>query len=291
MNTMRRLTVGLAVAAALIVAAPATAATRTVSIFGSAFSPKSVTVTEGDTVVWQNKDNDFHQVLADKGQFVSAILRSNQTYSFTFKAAGTYAYHDELHPKLKGTIVVKGAPPTLTFTVSTSIVTYGDQATLSGQVSSKAAGETVTIYYQPYPQPNLIERATVLTGADGTFSFLVQPRILTTYQASWKGAFSLPASVEVRPKVTLGRNGGWLIHVYAGRSLAGRGVQLQRLNPSTGQWVTLRLARLNAANFVKVTPDVKLPKGTSRLRAAISVNQAGAGFLGSMSSLVTWHVT
>jgi plastocyanin len=288
---MRRLILGLAAAAALTVAAPATAATRTVLIYGSAFSPKSVTVTEGDTVVWQNKDNDTHQVLADRGQFVSAILRTNQTYSFTFKAAGTYPYHDELHPRLKGTITVKGAPPTLTFAISTSMVTYGQQATLTGQVSSRAAGETVTIYYQPYPQPNLIQRATVLTGADGTFSFLVQPRILTTYQASWKGAFSLPASVEVRPKVTIGRNAGWIIHVYGGRSFAGRGVQLQRLNPSTGQWVTLRLARLNLSSWIKVTPDVKLPKGTSKIRAAISVNQAGAGFLGSMSPTVTWHVT
>jgi plastocyanin len=288
---MRRLILGLAAAAALTVTAPATAATKTVLIYGSAFSPKSVTVTEGDTVVWQNKDNDTHQVLADRGQFVSAILKTNQTYAFTFKAAGTYPYHDELHPRLKGTITVKGAPPTLTFAISTSIVTYGQQATLSGQVSNHAAGETVTIYYQPYPQPNLIQRATVLTGADGTFSFLVQPRILTTYQANWKGAFSLPASVEVRPKVTIGRNAGWIIHVYGGRSFAGRGVQLQRLNTSTGQWVTLRLARLNLSSWIKVAPDVKLPKGTSKIRAAISVNQAGAGFLGSMSPTVTWHVT
>ena len=48
--------------------------------------------------------------------------------------------------------------------------------TLSGVVSSKKAGESVTIYYQPYPQPNLIERATVLTGAGGTFSFIVGRR-------------------------------------------------------------------------------------------------------------------
>jgi plastocyanin len=287
---MRTTILALTAAAALGFAAPATAATKNVSIYGSFFSPKSVTVTEGDTVVWTNKDNDLHQVLADRGQFVSAILKSNQTYSFTFKAAGVYPYHDELHPKLKGTITVKGAPPTLTFAVSASIVTYGDQATLSGQVSNHQAGESVTIYYQPYPQPNLLQRATLLTGTDGTFSFLIQPRILTTYQASWKGAFSTPTTVQVQPKVTLGRNGGWLIHVYGGRSFAGRGVQFQRLNTLTGQWVTLRLARLNAANFVKIT-TVKLPKGMNRLRAAMSVNQAGAGFLGALSTTVNWRVT
>ena len=287
---MRKLMIGFAAAVALVVAAPATAATRNVSIFGSAFSPKSVTVTEGDTVVWTNKDNDIHQVLGDKGEFVSAILKTNQSYSFTFKAAGTYNYHDELHPKIKGSVIVKGAPPTLTFTVSQAYVTYGDQATLSGQVSNHAAGESVTIYYQPYPSPNLIERATVLTATDGTFSFLIQPRILTTYQAAWKGAFSTPTTVQVMPKISLGRNGGWLIHVAGGRSFAGRGVQLQRLNTLTGQWVTLKLVLLNMLSSAKVT-TVKLPKGMNHLRVAMSVNQAGAGFLAAFSKTVNWRQT
>jgi plastocyanin len=286
---MRRLIIGFTAALALAVAAPATAATRAVSIFGTTFSPATVTITEGDTVIWTNKDNDLHQLLADKGQFVSAILRSNQTYSFTFKAAGTYAYHDELHPKIKGTVIVKGAPPTLTFAVSAPIVRYSQQITLSGVVSNKAAGETVTIYYQPYPQPNLIERANVLTGAGGTFSFIAQPQILTTYQAAWKGAFSTPASVEVFPSISLGRNNGWVIHVSAGRTFAGRGVSFQRLNPATGQWVTLKKVILNARSTARVI--VKLPKGVNRLRVGLSVNQAGAGYLGGYSTTVVYRVT
>jgi plastocyanin len=286
---MRKLIIGTAAALALTIAAPATAATRSVSIFGSAFSPKSVTVTEGDTVTWTNKDNDLHQVLEDKGRFVSAILKSNQTFSFTFQAAGTYTYHDELHPKLKGTVIVKGAPPTLTFAVSQPYVTFGDQITLSGVVSNHAAGESVTVFYQPYPQPSPIQRAVLLTGPGGTFSLLAKPQILTTYMASWKGAYSLPASVEVRPKLTLGRNNGWLIHAYAGRSFAGRGVQFQRLNTSTGQWVTLRLVRLDASSSARVT-NLKLPKGANRIRVAMSVNQAGAGFLGTIGSTIVWRV-
>ncbi len=93
--------------------------------------------------------------------------------------------------------------------------------TLSGVVSSKKAGESVTIYYQPYPQPNLIQRATVLTGAGGTFSFIVAPQILTNYQAAWKGAFATPITVQVAPKLTLGRNNGWIIHAV-GRPLVRR---------------------------------------------------------------------
>ena len=162
---MRKLILSLVAAiAALAVAGPASAATKVISIYGSGFSPKSTTITEGDTVTWKNRDNANHQVLADKGQFVSPIIRPNQTYSFTFRASGTYTYKDELHPKLTGKLVVKGLPPTLTLLASAPIVTSGTKVTLSGVVSSKKPGESVTIYYQPYPQPNLIQRATVLTG-------------------------------------------------------------------------------------------------------------------------------
>jgi plastocyanin len=286
---MRKLIIGLAAFLALAVAAPATGATtRTVNIYGSGFSPKSITITEGDTITWVNRDRVNHQVLENSGRFVSAILRPGQKYSFTFNAAGTYRYKDELNSKLTGTVFVKGAPPTLTMTASAGIVTYGQQATLSGVVSSKKDGESVTIYYQPYPQPNLIQRATVLTGPGGTFSFIVQPRILTTYQAAWKGAYALPVTVQVAPRLSLGRNNGWIIHAAGGTSFAGRAVQLQRLNVLTGQWVTLRKPLLNSRSTAKV--QLTLPKGVNRLRAAISVNQAGAGYLGAFSPVVTWRV-
>src|SRR6476619_930540 len=257
---MRKLILSLGAAiAALAVAGPASAATKVISIYGSGFSPKSTTITEGDTVTWKNRDNVNHQVLADKGQFVSPIIRPNQTYSFTFRASGTYTYKDELHPKLTGIFYVKGLPPTLTLLASAPIVTSGTKVTLSGIVSSKKPGESVTIYYQPYPQPNLIQRATVLTGAGGTFSFIVSPQIATSYQAAWKGAYATPTSIQVQPKVTLGRNNGWIIHAAAGVSFNGKAVQFQRLNVLTGQWVTLKKVILNSKSSAKVL--YKLPKG------------------------------
>src|SRR3954469_15589606 len=125
---MRKLFLMLAAVTALAVAGPAGAATtKTVNIFGSAFSPKSVTITEGDTVTWVNRDNANHQILADKGQFVSLILRPKQSYSFQFNAAGTYTYKDELNTKLAGTIKVNGLPPTLTLAASSQYVVFGDK--------------------------------------------------------------------------------------------------------------------------------------------------------------------
>jgi plastocyanin len=284
---MRKLILMLAAVSALAVAGPAGAATKSINIFGSTFSPKTTTITQGDTVTWVNRDNANHQILADKAQFVSPILRPKQTFSFTFNAAGTYTYKDELHPALKGTITVKGLPPTLTLAATSSFVTFGDKVTLSGVVSNHKGGESVTIYYQPYPQPNLIERATVLTNADGSFSFIVSPQILTTYQASWKGAFATPTTVQVAPRLSLGRNNGWIIHVSGGSSFAGRSVQFQRLNTATGQWVTLKKPLLNSRSSVKFA--LKLPKGMNQLRVTMSVNQAGAGYLGAIGPVVKWR--
>jgi plastocyanin len=284
---MRKLIIALAAVATLVVAGPAGAATQTVRIYGSTFSPRTVTITAGDTITWTNRDNASHQVLASKGQFVSPILRHNQTFSFTFHAAGTYWYKDELHPKLTGKIVVKGLPPTVTLATSLSILTYGTKATLSGVVSDHKAGEQVTIYYQPYPQPNLIERATLLTSAGGAYSFIVGPQVLTNYQVAWKGAYATPVSIQVAPKLTLGRNNGWIIHAAAGRSFAGRVVQFQRLNVATGQWVTLKKVLLNARSSAKVL--YPLPAGVNRLRLTMSVNQAGAGFLGVIAPTITWR--
>jgi hypothetical protein len=235
-----------------------------------------------------NEDNDTHQILADNNTFVSPILKPHASWYSTFRTAGTYHYRDELHPRIKGVIYVKGAPASLTMTASASIVTYGTQVTLSGIVSNHASGEQVTITYQPYPQPSPIVRATVLTGAGGAFSFIVEPQVLTSYDATWKGAYAAAATVEVAPKLTLGRNNGWIIHVAGGRSFSGRAVQFQRLNSATGQWVTLKMVLLNTRSSAKLI--YALPKGTSHVRLAMSVNQAGAGYLGAFSPIVVWHV-
>ena len=69
-------------------------------------------------------------------------------------------------------------------------------------------------------------------------------------------------------------------HVGAGRSLVGRAVQVQQL--VEGQWHTIAKARLNR-NSEATFPAAKLPGGTSTLRIAMSVNQAGTGLLGAFS--------
>ena len=138
---MRKLTLTLTVVAALGAPGVANAATKGINIYGSGFSPKSATITQNDTVIWTNRDSVNHQVLATHGEFVSPILKPGKSFSFTFTAAKTYGYSDELHPKLTGSITVKGLPPSLTLGVSQPVVTAG-RTGQRGWITVYAAGQS-----------------------------------------------------------------------------------------------------------------------------------------------------
>src|SRR5437764_5281805 len=142
----------IAIAAVLVLALPSSslgAATIAVKITATGFTPKTVSLDQGDTVKWTNVDRATHQLVANNGAFASHILKPGDTYSFTFNAAGRYAYHDALKPSLTGTITVKGPPPSVSLAVSAPIVTYGEMTVISGAVSSAKAKEPGLILAQP----------------------------------------------------------------------------------------------------------------------------------------------
>ena len=82
---------------------------RDVTIDNYTFSPGTLTVPVGTTVTWTNRDFEVHTVTADDTPptFKSAGLDTDDSFSFTFNKAGTYAYHCSLHPHMTGKIVVK----------------------------------------------------------------------------------------------------------------------------------------------------------------------------------------
>ena len=43
---------------------------------------------------------------ADLGAFSSGNMADSETFTFTFTAPGTYAYHCTIHPTMVGTITV-----------------------------------------------------------------------------------------------------------------------------------------------------------------------------------------
>ena len=93
-------------------------------------------------------------------------------------------------------------------------------------------------------------------------------------------------AVSVRPRIRLVhlRNGAFTTAVQSGTSHARRSVLAQRLS-RFGQWVTLKKVRLGGKSTAAFR--LTLPKGKSRIRIAMSVNQAGSGYLDGYSPTIT----
>ncbi|MFN2469921.1 MAG: cupredoxin domain-containing protein [Gaiellaceae bacterium] len=280
---MRMLKYLLVAVAALMVAAPAQAATTVaVKITKTGFAPTKVTINAGDSVKWTNNDTVNRQIVATGGQFASPVLRPNQTYTRVFNTAGTYAYRDVFKTDQRGTVVVKGPPPSISLAAAQPIITYGQTVVVSGRVSSGKAGEEVIVYQKPYGQVSYAELAKVLTATDGYWSYTVQPALLTYIQAKWKNLSSVEISVAVSPKLTLKRIGSWfVVRVDAARSFKNRWVYIQRRS-ALGQWVNLRKVVIGTATAQRF--KLKVPVGLSRLRVFMTVNQAGVGYLASQSN-------
>jgi plastocyanin len=73
-----------------------------------AFNPQTLTVKSGETVTWINRDEEPHTVVSVQKQFKkSTALDTDQTFTITAGAPGTYTYFCSVHPKMTGTIVVE----------------------------------------------------------------------------------------------------------------------------------------------------------------------------------------
>ena len=82
---------------------------NTVTIQNSNFSPTTLNVTVGTTVMWINKANVTQGVTSDSGIFDSGNLTNGMSYNYTFNQSGSYPYHSSVDPSMTGTIVVSGS--------------------------------------------------------------------------------------------------------------------------------------------------------------------------------------
>ena len=83
-----------------------------VAIQNFEFRPATLraTIRSGETrqeARWVNNGSVAHTVAADRGAFNSRQLAPGDTFSFAFTAAGTIDYHCEIHPTMKGQIVIE----------------------------------------------------------------------------------------------------------------------------------------------------------------------------------------
>lgn len=105
---------GLA-AAGLLLATPAQASIRTITLTAQGPSPAQLTIGKGDVVNFFNTDNVSHTVTRTTGgwAFNAVIEAGKSKATSTFTATGTFGYSDSHAVVLNdaGTIVVKAAAP------------------------------------------------------------------------------------------------------------------------------------------------------------------------------------
>ena len=120
MSRARVVSVVVVALVAWMSSAPSGAASD-VSIEGVRYVPHDVEVRVGSAVTWVHRDSGlFHHVTADDGSFDShptcgrpggRCMKGGETWSRTFRAAGTYGYHCRLHGSpgqgMAGTVVVR----------------------------------------------------------------------------------------------------------------------------------------------------------------------------------------
>jgi len=70
------------------------------------FTPPTVSVPVGTTVVWTNRDDVPHNVVSTEQKFKSPVLDTDEQFSQRFDGPGAYNYFCSIHPKMTGRVVV-----------------------------------------------------------------------------------------------------------------------------------------------------------------------------------------
>jgi len=76
-----------------------------VEISNFQFSPQTITIPKGTTIIWTNKDSAPHNIVST--DIKSETFRTGETYAYTFPSTGTYEYRCGIHPSMIGTVIVQ----------------------------------------------------------------------------------------------------------------------------------------------------------------------------------------
>ncbi|MGW5659864.1 cupredoxin domain-containing protein [Streptomyces sp. NPDC003758] len=153
----------LAATATLLTSRPAHAVTSyRVVMSDYAFSPRSLTISAGDTVTWVNQDQAPHDVKTTSGpeSIHSPMLNKGATWSHTFTSPGTYGYVCTVHPGMIAQLVVKAAAaPTPTAHQHTGSTAAAPQPARSAAAAGptahtgRSAAAAAPVSSSPSPSP------------------------------------------------------------------------------------------------------------------------------------------
>ena len=76
--------------------------TANISVSDNYFTPRTITMPVGSTIVWTNNGSMTHTVTADDNSFNSSNFYPGATFSHTFNNAGTFPYHCIFHGGVNG---------------------------------------------------------------------------------------------------------------------------------------------------------------------------------------------
>jgi plastocyanin len=291
----------VAATAAAEMASPGVAASKTVNITRSGYSPTSVTIAVGDTVVFTNSDTVAHTVRFNPTTGISCsraiplVLQPGQSASCTFSSAGTVNFSDPANRAkgFRGTIVV-GQASALSLAVAPKVVVYGRKVTLSGTLASQQVGQALQVLAQQCGQSASTRIANVTTTTGGAYSYQAQPLKNTVYTVKFKNATSNTGTVKVSPRLRLGKVAPhrYSLRVFAAQSFAGKYATFQRYRVAVRRWVTVKRVLLRA-NATGVAPTVITAakfrssiKAGLRVRAVLGQAQVGACYMAGRSNTI-----
>lgn len=128
-----------------------TSTTYGIIISNNAFLPRTVRILKGDTIVWENKDVLPHTISSYGGdELASDSLSNGQKYTHTFNTEGTFAYQCNIHPGMKGEIIVLSREPKVTITSAPALVATDQAIPISWRIDGQSATTPHTaVHYGP----------------------------------------------------------------------------------------------------------------------------------------------
>jgi plastocyanin len=226
----------------------AAAADRAVTIAGTGFAPKDVTVAAGDSVTWRNADTRVHQVNFEKVP-CNLTIAPTVSASCTFRAGGKFTYRDASYPggAFRGSVTVTGPRTSVTLGPSRKTAPFLAPVTLTGVISSQATGESVAVSAQECGKTTFTQLGSATTTSGGNWTFTVKPGLKTVYRARWRATDSPTATVDVSPKLRLTRlRSRFTVRVSASHGFIGKLVLFQRYRAGVRRWATVKRVKLGA---------------------------------------------
>jgi plastocyanin len=136
----------------LVMTASASAATHTVEIYSSFFSPAQLTIAQGDTVTWVWMAPNHSTTRTGAGDtWDSGIQSTGYQFSRVFQSVGQFSYVCVLHaPHMSGTITVEAPAKndsTTSLSSSSNPSGLGQEVTFTGTVSGTGGTPTGTLTF------------------------------------------------------------------------------------------------------------------------------------------------